>query len=271
MRDREADPQPGQAVGLGEGAQHADVRAVPVQVEAVGHLGVADELDVRLVDDDQHLGRDGVQEALQLGAVDHVAGGVVGVADEDQPGPLGDRGQHRVQVVVAAGGERHRDRGRAGDLGDDRVGLEGAPGEHHLVARARRGEDQRLGDADRAGAGGDVLDRHVEVLRQFGGQLGDGHVRVAVELAGRGDRRLQHPRERLVGVLVGRQLVGVGACRLAGLVGGNAVQARPEAGALCCGHGRSPSVFPLRSPATVGFAAVPGQPERVRFHPGRVP
>ena len=52
------DPQARQAVGLREGAQHDDVGAVAVEGQGVGRLLVVDELEVGLVDDDEHVGRD---------------------------------------------------------------------------------------------------------------------------------------------------------------------------------------------------------------------
>ena len=87
----------GQAVGLGERAQDGDVRPVAVELDAVGHRRVADELAVGLVEDDQQVARYGVEEALEGAAAHRRAGGVVGRADEDEPGTRGDGREHCVE------------------------------------------------------------------------------------------------------------------------------------------------------------------------------
>ena len=75
------------------------------------------------------------------------------------------------------------DRLRAGERRDDRVGLEGPAGEDDL-ARVTGRLDDLAEDADAAGAGGDVLDRHAEGVGKGLGELGDGHVGVAVDRGG---------------------------------------------------------------------------------------
>ncbi len=65
--DAEADPQPGQAVRLGEGPQHDQVVAPAGEHrQRVGVRAEVDVLVVGLVDDDQHLGGDVGQEAAEL-------------------------------------------------------------------------------------------------------------------------------------------------------------------------------------------------------------
>ena len=110
---------------------------------------------VGLVQHDQAGLRDPVEEPGQLGLAHHGAGRVVGVADEDQPGPAGDRVRHRVQVVRRAG-QRHLHRGGAGQAGQDRVGLERPPRVHDLGARLGRRHEQLLGHPDRAAAHRDL-------------------------------------------------------------------------------------------------------------------
>src|SRR3984885_14041445 len=90
MADKEADAEARQAVGLGEGTQHGHVGTVAVEADAVGDVGVADVLAVGLVQDDQAVGRDLVQESGQLALANDGAGGVVRIADEDEPRPRGD-------------------------------------------------------------------------------------------------------------------------------------------------------------------------------------
>ena len=108
--DQEADPQSRQPVSLGEGPHHRHVGPVPVQRQPVRHVAVTDVLRIRLVQDDQAVSRHPVQEVRQLAAVHNRPGGVIRVAHEDQPGPAGDRGRHRSQVVRLVA-QRHPYRG----------------------------------------------------------------------------------------------------------------------------------------------------------------
>ena len=98
-----ADPESGQPVGLGEGPGEQHVVVAAVGRHPVDGVGRADELDVRLVDDDQDVGRDLRQEGVELGLGDGGPGRVVGGADQHHPGPVGDRGRHGVEVVAAVG------------------------------------------------------------------------------------------------------------------------------------------------------------------------
>ena len=136
------------------------------RARASGASAVADELAVGLVDHHQHVVGDPVEEGVELGGADGGAGGVVRRADQDHPGPVGDRGGHRVEVVGLVGAQRHRDPGGPVDRDHDRVGLEGAPGVHDLVARAGGGLHELLQHPDAARAGGEVLGRHAEVRRR---------------------------------------------------------------------------------------------------------
>ena len=101
--------------------------------DAVDGVGHPDELDVRLVDHDQHLRRDLREERVDFGLRHGRSGGVVGGADQHDAGAVGDGLGHRVEVVAAIG--EHGDANHAGRGGGDgdRVRLERAPGEHHLV------------------------------------------------------------------------------------------------------------------------------------------
>ena len=135
------------------------------------------------------------------------AGRVVRGADEHEAGPLGDRGEHRLEVVAGVGVQRHLDRRRAGDGHHDRVGLERAPRVDDLVARVAGGLDDLAEHAHAAGAGGQVLDRHVQALGEGLAEGADGHVGVPVHL-GRGVLHdLQHAGQRRVRVLVAADLV----------------------------------------------------------------
>ena len=142
-----------------------------------------DVLDVGLVERDQDVGRHRLDEAGQRVGVDDGAGRVVRIADEDQPGAVGDRGQHRVEVVGVVG-QRHLDGGGARGAGLQRVDLEAAPAVDHLVADRRGDLDELLAQAHRPAADRDVLGGEVDVLGQPLPQLDVAVVRVAVDGVG---------------------------------------------------------------------------------------
>ncbi len=139
LRHGVPDPEAGQPVGLGEGPEQHDVRVGAVRRDAVDLVVHPHELDVRLVDDDEHVLGHPRQERVEVGLGHRRPGRVVGRADHDAAGARPDRGDHRVEVVPAVRGHRHRHRGRGRRRDRDRVGLEGAPGVHHLVAGLAEG------------------------------------------------------------------------------------------------------------------------------------
>ena len=194
-RDHEPGAQPGQAVGLGEGAQDRHVRPVAVEVQAVGHRLVADVLPVGLVEHDQAVGRHLVEEGLELGRAHHGAGRVVRVADEDQPGARGDRGRHRGQVVGLVA-ERDPDRVRGGQVAQDRVRLEGAPRVHHLGAGLTDRLEELLGHSDRTAPDRDVLRRDAELVRDGPDQGLRAVVRVPVDRSRRLGDGIHHRGQR---------------------------------------------------------------------------
>ena len=231
MADEEADPQPGQPVGLGEGTQDGRVRAVAVELQAVGHVRVAHVLGVRLVQHHQAVRWHTVEEVLEFRAVHHGSRRVVRVADEDHPGPGGDRGRHLVQVVRLVP-ERHQQLGRAGQLDQPRVGLERAPRVQHLTAGLGDGLQQLLGDAHRAASHRDVRGRDAVAPRDRLGQRDRPVVRVPVDVRGCLRDDLHHRGERAVRGLVGRQLEGAAVRPFhppARLVGDELIQDAAEA------------------------------------------
>ena len=163
VADQEADAQARQAVGLGEGAQDGHVGAVAVEVDAVGDVGVADVLAVGLVEDDQAVAGTWSRKSISSALADDGAGGVVRVADQDEPGLRGDRGGHRRQVVGLVP-ERYADRGGAREVGQRRVSLERAPGVQELRPGVADGLHELLQHAHRAAADGDVADGNGEPL-----------------------------------------------------------------------------------------------------------
>jgi hypothetical protein len=82
---------------------------------AAHRVGRRDELGVGLVEDDEHVGGDAREERVECRLGHDRAGRVVGRADDDHAGAVGDGGGHRVEVVAARGRVRHGDAGRAGD------------------------------------------------------------------------------------------------------------------------------------------------------------
>src|SRR5699024_1630875 len=102
-------------------------------------------------------------------------GGVVRGAQQHQTGAIGDRRGHRLEVVLRGRGERHLHPHPAVGADEDRVRLEGAPGEDHLVALADQGPDQVPGDGDGAGGGARDAVSGGGPARDVGGEvLGDG-------------------------------------------------------------------------------------------------
>ncbi|EKB43289.1 hypothetical protein B857_03952 [Solibacillus isronensis B3W22] len=70
--------------------QHRDVGVAAEEVHADGGVSGGIEVQVRLVDDHQYVGRDPGHECVHRGGVNDGARGVIGIADEDQRGALGD-------------------------------------------------------------------------------------------------------------------------------------------------------------------------------------
>ena len=204
----------------------------PEQREAVGDVGVGDELAVGLVeDDDDVVGHPG-EERLQRGPAHGGPRGVVRVADEHHPRVRPDGLGHRVEVVDVVGVEGHRHGLRVTDQRDDRVGLERPPREHHLLARCADGLHELLAQRDRPAAHRDPLRGHAVGLGEPGGEGAGGDVGVAVAHRGRLRDRVEHAGQRGEGGLVARELdrAGHGA---AGDVGGQ----RAQVGADRDGHG----------------------------------
>ncbi len=151
-------------------------------------------------------------------------GRVVGVADDQQLRRRRHLGQHRLEVVDVAVGQRHADLPRAGERRHVRVDREGGPGVDDLGTglTERRGG----GEEDLAGAVAerDVPGLHLVALGQAAAQQGRGGVGVAVHRRCRPLDRLDHRR-------VGRERGFVGG-ELRHLAGGDLL------GRLAGGHSR---------------------------------
>ncbi len=97
-------------------------------------------------------------------------------------------------------------RGGAGGAGLQRVDLEAAPAEQHLVADGRGDLDQLLAQADRPAADGDVLGGEIDVLGQPVLELDVAVVRVAVDVVGGLLDGRPHAGQRAVHRLVAGEL-----------------------------------------------------------------
>ncbi len=244
-----AEAHAGEAVGLAEGAQHDDVLVPGLEeVQAVGVVGVVDELAVGLVEDHRHaLGERG-QELLGLAAPHDAAGRVVGAAEPDELGPRRDRRAHRRKVVVEVA-QRHRDDTGLHELGRLGVPAVGEVRHHDLVAGVAEQLRDELDDDLRAVTDDHVLGAHAVGLGEHVLEVEEALLGVlpeVVELAADG---LQGARRRAPGVLVGGELDQVGEAELAlHLLGGVAgdvllqgedgVPVAVLAGPTFRGHGR---------------------------------
>ena len=196
VADQVADPEPGQPVRLGEGAQHGQVGPFPAEAQPAVRARMAHVLRVCLVDEHQAVRRDQIKEVPQLGLAECGAGWVIGVTDDDDARVPGDSGRHRGQVKRLVQ-QRNADTAHSGEIGEDRVKLEGAPGVEHLGARLGDGLQCHLQQGHRPRAQRDPLLGHAVGTRDLGDELAGTEVRIAIDRAcrrhdSRGDVR-QHP------------------------------------------------------------------------------
>jgi hypothetical protein len=91
------------------------------------------------------------QEGLDAVVADRHAGGIVGGAEQDHLGAVGDGGGHGVEVVALGVVQRDADRPGACQLHQDGVRLEGAPREDHFIPGVAQSGDDLLEDAHAAG------------------------------------------------------------------------------------------------------------------------
>ena len=167
LRDGVPDPEPGQPVGLGEGAEHHHVG-----VRAVGRDARRPcRPSARTRRRPRRRRRAGPRapRARNASSSDCVTAGPVGLLGVHTithrvRGVIA--ASHRVEVVAAVRGHRHRHRrrGRGGDR--DRVGLEGAPRVDDLVAGLAEGVEQLVDQRHRAGGRSKVADRDAEPARR---------------------------------------------------------------------------------------------------------
>ena len=179
MRQQHAAAGAGQAVGLGERAQHHQPGVVPQQLGAAGGIR---ELDVGLVHDHQRPAGQGLGQ-LQDGLPGHeVAGGIVGRAHVHQFHGRRARGQHGRDIQGESPRRVERDAHHAGplDARGDRVHAEGRRAHQDLVrACAAEGAGEQV-DGLIAAAG----DQHVvRRLPVEGGELRHQRARLRFRIA----------------------------------------------------------------------------------------
>ena len=111
--------------------------------------------------------------------------------------------------LVSAGSDRDLQRNGAGDAGDDRVGLERSPAEHHLVAFGAGDLHQLLAQRHGSAPGNHVGRVDVDMFGERDDQGSGAVVRVAVDAGGVGAHRVENGgsdrRQGGEGQLVGGQ------------------------------------------------------------------
>ncbi len=237
LGDQVADPQPRQAPRLGERAQDGDVRPAPHELQAVGDVGVGDELAVGLVEDDER-SPPGTASRKRSSSARRTAVpvGLFGLQTKTRRVVSSIAASSPSRSWVSAGppgparDERHLDGPRAGDVGEQRVHLERAPGEGEAGVRVVEGLGQLLAERDRAAAGGHLRGVDAVPVGQRAGEDDGAVVGVAVGLAGGLGQRTDDGRQRRERDLVAGQLDRAVDADLAGEVGGVAARAcRPAA------------------------------------------
>src|SRR5919198_1524355 len=102
--DPVADSKTGEPVDLRERPQDEDAApALEVLLDTVGVVGLLDVLEVRLVEDGEHVCRYAPEIRLDLGARDHRPGRVVRVAQVDDLCPRADLAEDALDVVAVVG------------------------------------------------------------------------------------------------------------------------------------------------------------------------
>jgi hypothetical protein len=222
------------------------VRVITTLSRALDQGGVAvearHELGIGAVEHQERLGRQAGGEAGHLRGVDHRAGGVVGVGDEDEGGALAAGGEDGVDVGAALG-LGHLDRGGAGGERADAVEAEAVLGVDHLGAGAGVALVEQGEDLVRAGAADDALGVEPVHGGDGGAQGGVGAVGIDVEGARGGGEGVEGLRRRAERAFVGAELEHARLAVEPGLaadIGGDRENAGlwPDAG-VGLGHRRS--------------------------------
>jgi len=174
-----AHPQRGEAVDFGKGPQHAHVPALAHILEGVGwRVG---KFEVSLVEHHDHLFRHPRHEPVDRRLIDHGAGGVVRVGDENEAGFVGDRIRHRIEVVHEFR-VRHFDVVRAEQRGHQLVNHERVFGGDEFRIRIQKRVAQQFDDFVRTVAENHVREVHAKLLGDGAAQAVTAAVRIDVGL-----------------------------------------------------------------------------------------
>ncbi len=182
MRERVADPQARQPIGLRERTRDHEVGMALEPLQAVGpHIG-RQVLVVGLVEHHQHPLRHPAQEGFHLGAACQGPGRVVRVRHPGDVGLVVDRFRHRLEVVAVVL-RRHHDRTGAARLSGERVDGERMLRIHRRAPRPEERKRDQLQGVVRAVAEHDRRRVHAVALGQRRFQLEAVAVGVARHLA----------------------------------------------------------------------------------------
>ena len=91
-----------QAVSFGEAARDDDIAPIQHKAQGIGIIGIVDEMMIDGVHDQHDMLGQAVHQPPHGNSRDDGAGGVVGVAEHDQPGSLADGVQHSLGAVAEA-------------------------------------------------------------------------------------------------------------------------------------------------------------------------
>ena len=222
------------AIGFRKGAGDQNIVVPRGEIHAAVVFALGKKFGIGLVDHQQHIFRQTGMQALDLGARQEGADGIVRIVEQHHARPFCDCGEEIVdigRIVIVLG--QH-------DLGPDLVGeqrveREGIAGEQHFVARTRKGLHCAVEAFARARAAHDP--RRIDAVQRADGfaQLRGVGVRIEVRLVPVG-KHLDHPGAAAQRVLVGRQFdqrAAVGSLRLAGHIGMDRFDPRFQGRTVC--------------------------------------
>ncbi len=153
-----------------------------IALDGVGIVEAVDVLEVRLVDDRQHMTGHAVEVRVELGERVHRSGRIVGVADVDELRLLRDRVEQCIEVV-AQRSQRHPVHDGALLGGVDHVARERRPATHDFVAGVEDRLAEHVDAAVGTGADHNLTDIDKVALRQRFVKAVRAAIGIAVQLA----------------------------------------------------------------------------------------
>ena len=206
--DRVADAQRRQAVDLREGAGDDEIRVAFDETNAVRIAGRRNVLRIGFVEHHPDVRRHAIEQSAQRSFVHPGAGGVVRIADEDDPGALVDGRREAVQIV-APGLGRHAHHLAAGRGNRQRIDHEAVFVDDAPAARRDGHPGGQVEHVVGAVAEGQLLRRHAEMGGQRVLQAKAAAVGIAGKRLSRVRQRPLHRRPRPARILVAGQLDGI--------------------------------------------------------------